>query len=73
MNKKSINLPTSFLPRNHKHDYINSIIKIFNFSLFHGWNEEKINKLIKKYVHNGLFVVVHKSSNIVVLTMAVRP
>ena len=72
MDKKPISVPTGFLLRNYDHNDINSIINIFKLSLFQGWNEEKINKVIKTYVENGLFVVIHKASNTVVATMAAR-
>jgi len=72
MRKKRIDIPDGFLLRNYNHRDINGVLDVFKLSLFHGWNKEKLNKIIKTYVENGFFVVIDKDSNTVVATMAAR-
>ena len=72
MKAKDIVVPEGFLLRNFEEQDIDDLLSILSLSKLNYWDKEKFDKNIKGFVEKGLFVVIDKSNQKVVSTMAAR-
>ena len=72
MKVKEIKVPDGFLLRNYIEQDVDDVLSILSLSQLNNWNKEKINKNINGFVQNGFFVVIDKSNQKVVASMAAR-